>query len=74
MNAVVKKIETILKSPYDTKNYVDLIREIFPKVSMVSPDKFRKEFTNFHPILKVPFMWVIIKHQTKRISLSWQCS
>lgn len=47
MNAVVKKIETILKSPYDTKNYVDLIREIFPKVSMVSPDKFRKEFTNF---------------------------
>lgn len=47
MNAVVKKIETILKSQYDTKNYVDLIREIFPKVSMVSPDKFRKEFTNF---------------------------
>ena len=47
MNAVVKKIETILKSPYDTKNYVDLVREIFPKVSMVSPDKFRKEFTNF---------------------------
>ena len=47
MNAVVKKIETILKSPYDTKNYVDLIREIFPKVSMGSPDKFRKEFTNF---------------------------
>ena len=47
MNAVVKKIETILKRPYDTKNYVDLIQEIFPKVSMVSPDKFRKEFTNF---------------------------
>lgn len=47
MNAVVKKIEIILKSSYDTKNYVDLIREIFPKVSMVSPDKFRKEFTNF---------------------------
>mgnify|MGYP003091337235 CR=1 FL=1 len=47
MNAVVKKIETILRSSYDTKNYVDLIREIFPKVSIVSPDKFRKEFTNF---------------------------
>lgn len=47
MNAVVKKIEAILKSPYATKNYVDLIQEIFPKVSMVSPDKFRKEFTNF---------------------------
>lgn len=47
MNAVVNKIENILKSAYDLKNYVDLIREIFPKVSMVSPDKFRKEFTNF---------------------------
>ena len=47
MNAVVKKIEAILKSPYATKNYVDLVREIFPKVSMVSPDRFRKEFTNF---------------------------
>ena len=47
MNAVVKKIEIILKSPYATKNYVDLIQEIFPKVSMVSPDNFRKEFTNF---------------------------
>lgn len=47
MNAVVNKIENILKSAYDLKNYVDLIREIFPKVSMASPDKFRKEFTNF---------------------------
>lgn len=47
MNAVVKKIEMILKSSYDTKNYVDLIREIFPNVSIVSPNKFRKEFTNF---------------------------
>lgn len=47
MNAVVNKIETILKSSYDTKNYVDLIQEIFPKVSIVSPNKFRKEFTNF---------------------------
>lgn len=28
MNNVVNKIETILKSSYDTKNYVDLIREI----------------------------------------------
>lgn len=74
MNAVVKKIEMILKSSYDTKNYVDLIREIFPKVSMVSPDKFRKEFTNFRLILKVPFMWVIIKHQIKRISSLWRYS
>lgn len=47
MNNVVNKIETILKSSYDTKNYVDLIREIFPNVSIVSPNKFRKEFTNF---------------------------
>ena len=47
MNAVVTKIETILKSSYDIKNYVDLVRELFPKVSMISPDEFRKEFSNF---------------------------
>ena len=45
MNNVGNKIETILKSSYDTKNYVDLIREIFPNVSIVSPNKFRK--TNY---------------------------
>lgn len=47
MNAVVTKIETILKNSYDTKNYVDLVRELFPRISMISPDKFRKEFSNF---------------------------
>ena len=47
MSAVVNKIEAILKSSYDTKNYVDLVQEIFPTMDFVSPDKFRKEFTNF---------------------------
>ena len=47
MNAVTNKIETILKNSYNTKNYVDLVREIFPKINIVAPDKFRKEFTNF---------------------------
>lgn len=28
--AVVSKIESILHSPYHTKNYLDFIREIFP--------------------------------------------
>lgn len=46
-SAVVKKIETILHSPYDTKNYVDLVREIFPDVRIVAPEKFNKEFSNF---------------------------
>lgn len=47
MNATVKKIEEILRSSYDTKKYVDLIREIFSNASIVAPDRFRKEFTNF---------------------------
>lgn len=46
-SAVVKKIETILHSPYDTKNYVDLVREIFPDVRIVAPEKLNKEFSNF---------------------------
>jgi len=45
--AVVKKIEAILHSAYDTKNYVDFIREVFPNVRIVAPDKFNKEFSNF---------------------------
>lgn len=45
--AVVNKIETILHSSYHTKNYVDFIREIFPGVKMIAPDKFNKEYSNF---------------------------
>ncbi len=47
MNAVTNKIEAILKSTYDTKNYVDLVNELFPNVRFVAPDKYRKEFSNF---------------------------
>ncbi len=47
MNAVVNKIEAILHSQYDTKNYVDFIREVFPNVHLISPDKFNREFSNF---------------------------
>lgn len=43
----MKKIETILTSPYDAKNYVELIQEIFPKITIITFHKFRKEFTNF---------------------------
>lgn len=45
--AVVRKIEAILHSPYDIKNYVDLVREIFPDMQMIAPEKFNKEFSNF---------------------------
>lgn len=45
--AVVNKIEAILHSTYDTKNYVDFIREVFPNVRIIAPDKFNKEFSNF---------------------------
>lgn len=41
------KIEEILKSSYSSKNYVDLVQEIFKSVEMVAPNHFRKEYTNF---------------------------
>ena len=47
MNATIKKIEGILTSKYDINGYVDLVKEIFPDVSLVAPDKFRKEVSNF---------------------------
>ena len=45
--AVIKKIESILKASYDTKNYVDLICELFADVKIVAPDKYREERSNF---------------------------
>lgn len=45
--AAVKKIETILKSAYDTKLYVDFVQEVFPGVKLIAPDRYRKEFSNF---------------------------
>lgn len=47
MNAVVSKIESILHSEYNTVKFVDLVREIFPNIHLVSPDKFNREYTNF---------------------------
>ena len=46
-SAVVKKIESILHSSYDIKNYVDFVQEIFPNIHLVAPEKLNKEFSNF---------------------------
>ena len=47
MNMAVQRVENILTSPYSVGNYTDLIREIFPSVKIVAPDRFKKEYTNF---------------------------
>ena len=47
INQTVRKIEKILKSKFSTNDYMDLIREIFPTVKIISPDRFHKEYTNF---------------------------
>ena len=47
MNQTVVKIENTLKSKYDVSNFTDFIREIFPSVKIIAPDKFNKEYTNF---------------------------
>ena len=47
MNQTIKKIERILTSEYNVSDFTDFIREIFPSVKIIAPDRFRKEFTNF---------------------------
>ena len=47
MNQTIRKIEKILTSQYDISNFTDFIREIFPSVKIIAPDRFQKEFTNF---------------------------
>jgi adenine-specific DNA-methyltransferase len=45
--AVINKIEAILHSAYDTKNFMDFVNEVLPDVHFVAPDRFRKEYSNF---------------------------
>ena len=47
MNGTIDKIENILKESYNEKNYIDLIKELFLDVNMLSPNKFNVEYTNF---------------------------
>lgn len=47
MNPRIKKVEDTLTSEFNSTRYTDLIREIFPSVKIVAPDKFNKEWTNF---------------------------
>lgn len=44
MNQTIRKIETILTSQYDVSNYTDFIREIFPAVQIVAPDRFHNHY------------------------------
>jgi adenine-specific DNA-methyltransferase len=46
-SAVIKKIENILHSSYNIKDYVEFVQEIFPNIHLVAPEKFNKEFSNF---------------------------
>jgi len=47
MNQTIRKIEKILTSKFNTSDFTDFIREIFPSVKIIAPDRFRKEYTNF---------------------------
>ena len=52
MNATISKIENILTSPFETGNFVDLVRELFPNVQIISPDHFMEEHSNFNMYIK----------------------
>lgn len=47
MNQTIEKIEKILTSEYNSDNYTDFVREIFPTIRIISPDKLHKEYSNF---------------------------
>ncbi len=47
MSTIVNKIESILTSEYTTSNFVELMQEIFDSMTIVAPNNFRKEFSNF---------------------------
>lgn len=47
MSTAVKKIEVILQSKFEMLSYVELVREIFSTMKLISPDRFIKEYSNF---------------------------
>lgn len=47
MNSRLKKVEKILTSEFNVENYTNLVRELFPAVTIVAPDRLNKEYTNF---------------------------
>lgn len=47
MSTAIKRVEEILKSEFEMSKYVELVREIFSTVSIVAPEKFRQEYSNF---------------------------
>ena len=47
MNPRIKKVEETLTSEFNSTRYTDLVREIFPSVKIIAPDKFNKEWSNF---------------------------
>ena len=47
MNQTIKKIESILKSRFSSRNFTLLIREIFPSVKIVAPDILIEERSKF---------------------------
>lgn len=47
MEALLNEIKSILETPYSTENFINLVKEIFPDMQLVAPDKLNKEFSNF---------------------------
>ena len=52
MIAAVDKVKKILESQFEIKSYVELVKEVFASVKIISPDNFRKESSNFSSHIK----------------------
>ena len=47
MEAVINKIQNILENEYSNEKFVTLVKEIFPEMQLIAPDRFNEEYSNF---------------------------
>lgn len=47
MEAELIKIKDIIENKYSINNFVNLVKELFPNMQVVAPDKFNTEYSNF---------------------------
>lgn len=47
MNVAIKRVEDILKKPFNMNGYVELVREIFSTLNVIAPNEMIAEYSNF---------------------------
>lgn len=47
MEAIINKIQDTIENEYSNENFTSLVKEIFPGMQLVAPDKLNEEYSNF---------------------------